>query len=142
MKNYTAIWQRAKAYGLWRGMLPEDADELAQEFCIAMHKGWRATLKQTYTDFMRNNYGSMRTRAGKLRAASRQSTVPLFDCDEVVYPDKTLELLGSLTPKQMEVFDLAYLGNSTEQIARLMKTTMSNIYRHIADIRTKAAKLG
>lgn len=65
--DFRAIWGKAKGLACARGH-SEFAEDFAQEACIAIAAGRKATLDQILTDFLRRYHGDLRTSSGRQRA--------------------------------------------------------------------------
>ena len=61
-KELKQIWEATHRYACKR-QYHQLADDFAQEACIALHRGRKASLKQLFIDHLRKEYGSTGTRS-------------------------------------------------------------------------------
>lgn len=68
--------KRARYVAAKRGY-PELADDFAQEIFIAFARGWRSTVEQLFSSYLRGEHGDTRTQCGLERRRAKARTVSL-----------------------------------------------------------------
>jgi hypothetical protein len=148
-----AFQKRARYVAKKRGY-PELADDFAQEIFIAFSRGWRSTIDQLFTSFLRKEHGDPRVPGGRARGAARFRTIsldersgenedaPLYHevIGSAVADPGVVEDLGRFgylfRGNRFVIFELVFINyHPQEEIAEIFGVTESRICQIVNGIR-------
>jgi len=134
----------AKLHAIRKGF-DRDAEDFAQEVCLAYVRGRKATISQLFTDYLRQWYGDTRTLGGRIRSRATlfYENEPERCSDGMLGPDgdNWQCVVGFLKGSDKCIITLKYKwGLSEAEIGNCFGVTESRICQRIKGIQGRIRK--
>lgn len=136
----------AISFGKKKNLSVEQSEDLAQRYVIKKYVDKTGqSIEQCYTDFLRSEYGSYRTKNGLLKSAQRHRSEdhcqdqfydPIDDLEKREGYQKIKRLLALLTNQEHYIFTRMIRGHSQREIGidlNLSEARISQLKTVIAD---------
>lgn len=124
----------AKSYGRKMGLSWEQAEDLAQRYVIKKFidkTGQR--IEQAYVDFMRSEYGDLRTEVGKVKSYARLNSAELETAPgnilELQGPDPDVHLTKVLSSREFFIYIMFRQGFTGRQIGDMLGLSNGRIFQ-------------